>query len=239
MISEQTYHVMLVEDDEKIARILSDELLRYGYTVTPAQNLGHVKEEFLRIKPDLVLMDINLPRFDGFYWCRQIRLLSKVPILFISARAGEIDQVRALENGGDDYIIKPFNLELVLAKVKSAIRRAYGEYAVNRESEVAGAGGLLLHKGQNCVSYDGKELELSPTEFKLLWCLVERAGEIVDREDLLEALWDDVTFVDDNTLTVNVARVRRRLEELGLGDVIETKRGQGYRLHLSEEGRRP
>lgn len=235
MTTERSYRIMLVEDDPKIAGILAEELERYGHTTVTVQDFARIKEEFLAATPDMVLLDINLPRFDGYYWCRQIRAHSSVPILFISARAGELDQVRALENGGDDYITKPFNLELVMAKVRSALRRAYGEYATARESDLLQVGSLLLNRSENRVSRGGVVLELTPKEFRLLRLLAERRNEIVSREEILEALWDDVEFVDDNTLTVNVARVRRRLEELGLPEAIETKRGQGYRLNLREE----
>lgn len=237
--AEDSYRIMLVEDDEKIAAILAAELERYGYNVVKAKDFSRVKEEFLAVRPHLVLLDINLPRFDGYYWCRQIRSVSKVPILFLSARSGDLDQVRALENGGDDYITKPFNLELALAKVKSALRRAYGEYALAAERSVLQAGDLLLNRTENRVSRGSASAELTPKEFRLLWTLAERPGEIISREELLEALWDDVDFVDDNTLTVNVARVRRRLAELGLPDAIETKRGQGYRLAVPEGLRTP
>lgn len=234
MTLDRSYRIMLVEDDRKIAEILAGELERYGYTVVIAQDFARIKEEFLAAKPDLLLLDINLPRFDGYYWCRQIRVHSSVPILFISARAGEIDQVRALEHGGDDYITKPFNLELVLAKIRSVLRRTYGEYARPVESNLLHVGSLLLNRSDNTVGRNGTALELTPKEFRLLWLLAERHGQIVSREEILEALWDDLEFVDDNTLTVNVARVRRRLEELGLPGAIETKRGQGYRLHQDE-----
>jgi len=237
--AEDSYRIMLVEDDEKIAAILAGELERYGYNVVKAKDFSRVKEEFLAVRPHLVLLDINLPRFDGYYWCRQIRSVSKVPILFLSARSGDLDQVRALENGGDDYTTKPFNLELALAKVKSALRRAYGEYALAAERSVLQAGDLLLNRTENRVSRGSASAELTPKEFRLLWTLAERPGEIISREELLEALWDDVDFVDDNTLTVNVARVRRRLAELGLPDAIETKRGQGYRLAVPEGLRTP
>jgi len=233
MDEARRYRVMIVEDDAKIAAILAAELDRYGYDVILAQDYAKIKEEFVAARPDLVLLDVNLPRYDGFYWCRQIRTVSRVPILFISARADQMDQVRAIEHGADDYITKPFNLELALAKVGAAIRRAYGEYAMARDPDVLSAGGLLLDRATNRVSRGDRAVELSPKEFRLLWCLAERAGEIVAREELLEALWDDADFVDDNTLTVNVTRVRRRLEELGLVNVIETKRGQGYCLALS------
>lgn len=191
MGSDHVYHIMLVEDDPKIAAILAEDLGRYGYTVSFARDFGRIKEEFLDVHPDLVLLDINLPRFDGYYWCRQIRTVTKVPILFLSARDGDIDQVRALENGGDDYITKPFNLELVLAKVKSALRRAYGEYALLGEPELLRAGDLVLNKSRNEVSRGGVEIELTHKEFLLLWELAQRAGEIFTREELLEALWDD------------------------------------------------
>lgn len=235
MTTERTYRIMLVEDDRKIGQILAEELQRYGYATVSVQEFAAIREEFLAARPDLVLLDINLPRFDGYYWCRQIRQHSSVPILFISARAGELDQVRALENGGDDYITKPFNLELVLAKVRSALRRTYGEYASARETDLLQVGGLLLNRDTNRVTYNGIELELTPKEFRLLRLLAERVNQIVSREEILDALWDDVEFVDDNTLTVNVARVRRRLEEVGLPGAIETKRGQGYCLRLREE----
>lgn len=231
MTEGRSYRIMLVEDDEKIAAILADELSRYGYAVVLAQDYSRIKEEFVAARPDLLLLDINLPRYDGYYWCRQIRTVSRVPILFISARSDQMDQVRAIEHGADDYITKPFNLELALAKVRAAIRRAYGEYALRRDSDVISAGELLLDRSTNRASRGGRTVELSPKEFRLLWCLAQRAGEIVGREKLLEALWDDTEFVDDNTLTVNVTRVRRRLEELGLAGAIETKRGQGYRLN--------
>lgn len=232
MLDEHGYRILIVEDDDKIAEILAAELRRFGYDAVIAPDTGRVKETFLAAQPQLVLLDINLPRFDGFYWCRQLRAISKVPIIFISARTDDMDQVRALENGGDDYITKPFNLELVLAKVRSALRRAYGEYAVRGDADIIHVGDLILIRSQNRVRYGERELELTPKEFRLLHCLAERAGQIVSREELLETLWDDVTFVDDNTLTVNVTRVRRRLSELGLNDVIQTRRGQGYSLQL-------
>lgn len=232
MAEVRRYRVMIVEDDGKIASILAAELDRYGYDVILAYDYARIQEEFVAARPDLVLLDVNLPRYDGFYWCRQIRTVSRVPILFISARSDQMDQVRAIEHGADDYITKPFNLELALAKVGAAIRRAYGEYALNRAPDVLSAGGLLLDRSTNRASVGDRAVELSPKEFRLLWCLAARAGQIVAREELLEALWDDTEFVDDNTLTVNVTRVRRRLEELGLANAIETKRGHGYCLAL-------
>jgi DNA-binding response OmpR family regulator len=155
-----------------------------------------------------------------------------VPIIFISARTGEMDQVMAIENGGDDYITKPFHLEIVISKVKSLLRRTYGEYAGGdfATRNIYHVGGLYLYGDQNVVEWKGKRIELSKKEFRLLNCLVQKANQIVSREELLEVLWDDIEFVDDNTLSVNVTRVRRRLGELGIRNAIETKRSQGYRL---------
>lgn len=167
--------------------------------------------------------------------CRQIRTVSNAPIIFVSARTGEMDQVMAIENGGDDYITKPFHLDVVMAKVKSALRRGYGEYASAAESDCLGVNGLLLFPSQHVVEWQGQQTELTKNEFYLLECLMKQANQYVTREELLEALWDEVAFVDDNTLTVNVKRVRKKLEELGIKNAIVTKRGYGYAL-LTEWG---
>lgn len=226
------YRIMIVEDDDKIAEILSGYIRKYNYEVVRAARFDDIRNEFVENRPHLVLLDINLPQYDGFYWCRQIRTISNVPIIFISARVGEMDQVMAIENGGDDYLTKPFNLDVVVAKIKGALRRAYGEYA----SVSAGSGdlyevyGLGLDRSKNQVLWNGGKIILSHNEFRLLNCLVQQVGQIITREELLEELWDDADFVDDNTLTVNVTRVRKKLEELGIKGAIETVRGQGYRL---------
>lgn len=234
---EKKFRIFIVEDDEKIANILKDELQRYFYIAYIAKDYANIKREFLEFNPDLVILDINLPRYDGYYWCRQIRTVSKVPIIFISARSGDIDQVRAIENGADDFIVKPFNLELAMAKIKSILRRAYGEYAIATSSDVLEIKGLFLNRNQNTVTYKDKTEELSPKEFGLLVALAQNEGSIVSREELLLAIWDDTDFVDDNTLSVNVTRLRKRLEDIGLKNVIETKRGLGYKLVLDlEEG---
>jgi DNA-binding response OmpR family regulator len=229
------YKILIVEDDEKIAGILEEHLERYGYQSFRASDLRHIKDEFVKVNPHLVLLDINLPYFDGFYWCRQIRTVSNAPIIFVSARTGEMDQVMAIENGGDDYITKPFHLDIVMAKVKSALRRGYGEYASAAESDCLGVNGLLLSPSQHVVEWQGQQTELTKNEFYLLECLMKQANQYVTREELLEALWDEVAFVDDNTLTVNVKRVRKKLEELGIKNAIVTKRGYGYAL-LTEWG---
>ncbi|MBB6672553.1 response regulator transcription factor [Cohnella nanjingensis] len=233
------YFIFIVEDDEKIAAELNKYLMKYGYDPYIARRMDDLKREFLERKPDLVLLDINLPYYDGYYWCRQIRTVSSVPILFVSARTHEMDQVMAIEYGGDDYIAKPFNLEVMLAKVKSSLRRAYGEYAVAPQTrEMLDIGGLLLDRTRNRLVWKDLQTDLTRNECILIDALGSRAGEIVSREDLLSKLWDDVNFVDDNTLSVNMTRLRKKLEQLGILNAIETVRSQGYRLNADRDAER-
>lgn len=222
--------IMIVEDDPKIAELLHNYIEKYGFRVTIAQDFDRIIDHFKTESPDLVLLDINLPSYDGFYWCRQIRTISTCPILFISARSGKMDQVMALENGGDDFITKPFDYEVVIAKIRSSLRRAYGEYASKMEERIVALQGLVLylermelHRGEQIVS-------LTQKEAILLEILMSRSPKIASREFILEKLWDDQSFVDENTLNVNVTRVRKKLQELGIKDAIETVRGAGYRL---------
>lgn len=224
------YKIMIIEDDPKLQQLIEKHLKKYSYQAIVSTDYSQIKEDFLQHNPDLVLMDINLPSFDGFYWCRQIRTISNVPIIFISARSSDMDQVMAIENGGDDYIVKPFSYEVLIAKVKGVLRRTYGEYATNKSSDLFEVDGLYLYPNQNIIEWNQEKVELSQKEFTLLYCLCKHINQIVSREQLLEALWDDIDFVDDNTLSVNVARVRKKLEALGITDVIQTKRGQGYIL---------
>lgn len=224
------YSVMIIEDDKKLNSLIKNHLERYGYKVFSVDDFSDIKSEFVKNNPNLILMDINLPLYDGFYWCRDIRTISNVPIIFISARDSDMDQVMAIENGGDDYITKPFSYDVLLAKIKGVIRRVYGSYAETSSGETFETNGLFLYMNQNIVEYKKKKIELSKKEFQLLYSLVKNANKIVSRETLLEVLWNDVDFVDDNTLSVNITRVRKRLEEIGIEDAIETKRGQGYRI---------
>lgn len=229
------HRIYLVEDEPKLVAMLAAHLGRYGYEVVPARRFDDLKNEFLASGAGLVLLDVNLPWYDGFYWCRQIRTASNAPVIFISARSGEMDQVLAIDNGGDDYIVKPFNLEVVTAKVRGALRRAYGEYANAGEQTVTSAAGLAFDPLRLVVAFDGRQVELSRNEGQLLEVLLRANGKVVGREALLEALWDDAAFVDDNTLTVNVNRLRRKLTELGLGDAVRTVRGAGYALQPSDD----
>ncbi|NMB28252.1 MAG: response regulator transcription factor [Tissierellia bacterium] len=224
------YKILVVEDDEKIVRLIKDKLERYDYTVVTVKDYSNIKSEFIEEDPHLVLLDINLPNYDGFFWCREIRSISNVPIIFISARFSDMDQVMAIENGGDDYVIKPFSFDLLLAKIKGVIRRTYGEYAENNFKDLYEVDGVYLYKTQNIVEWENKKIELSKKEFALLYILISNLNDIVSRETLLEELWDDMDFVDDNTLSVNIARLRKRLEDIGIYNAIQTKRGQGYSM---------
>lgn len=227
------YKVMIVEDDPKIARHLSDLLQKYGFEANMITQFNNISEEFQSYNPHLVLLDINLPYYDGFYWCRQIRLISTCPVIFISARTGEMDQVMALENGGDDFITKPFHPEVVMAKVRSQIRRAYGEYAFANQERMINQQGLQLYPERLELTYQKQTVLLTKKEAEIIEMLMERYPRVAGREDLLAKLWDDQTFVDENTLNVNITRVRKKLMELGIEDAVETIRGVGYRLQVT------
>lgn len=225
------YRIMIVEDDDKILGMIKERLIKYNYQVLTIDGYDSILEVFLDGEVDLVLLDINLPRYDGFYWCKEIRKISKVPIIFVSARFSDMDQVMAIEKGGDDYIVKPFSFDLLLAKIKSLLRRTYGEYRGVDNMDVYKIMSMTMYRNQSSIEYCGRKIELSPTEFKLLDILIKNINIIVSREEILEELWDDVDFVDDNTLSVNMARLRRQLERLGIESAIETKRGKGYLMN--------
>ncbi|MBD2846474.1 response regulator transcription factor [Paenibacillus sp. IB182496] len=222
--------ILLCEDDPKLAALLCAWIEKYGYEATAVTDFDDVTGAFRMHRPHLVLLDVNLPRFDGFYWCRQLRTMTTCPILFISARAGEMDQVMALEYGGDDYITKPFHYEVVMAKIRSHLRRVYGEYAADKTERVVRLDELALYPERMELQLAGQAAALTKKEAELLELLVTQSPRVVSRDTLLERLWDDQHFVDENTLNVNIARVRKKLQELGADNAIETVRGAGYRL---------
>ncbi len=230
------YTILIVEDDERIADKLRSAISKYDFDVRIIEDFNRVMDIFAETMPDLVLLDVNLPKYDGFYWCRQIRTQSHCPIIFISARDSGMDQIMALENGADDYITKPFDMELVLAKVRSHLRRAVGAYASGQEEEpIVESAGLLLYPERLLVTYGDQSAELTQKEAALLTMLMEKDGRVVSREQLLDLMWEDQHFIDDNTLNVYITRVRRKLRELGAGDLIETVRGAGYRFMTGKE----
>lgn len=225
--------IWIVEDDPQLADLLEQTIKKYGFAANQAAGFTDIMEQFRAYDPHLVLLDINLPSYDGYYWCRQIRQISTCPIIFISARVGEMDQIMALENGGDDFITKPFHPEVVLAKVRSQMRRAYGEYAKQQKERRVDVAGLMLFVERLELRFQGKVANLTKNEADIIEMLLERFPRVAGREDLLERLWDDQTFVDDNTLNVNLTRVRKRLKEIGITGAIETVRGVGYRLDVT------
>lgn len=236
--------ILIVEDDDTLATLVKDRLLRYGYAPECADLKGDVCEQLHGTGARLVLMDVNLPRFDGFYWCRQIRRTSEVPILFVSGREGPMDQVRALDVGADDYIVKPFHIEVLVAKIASLLRRAYGEYAKTAvpDSDTCRHGlsnsvydGLTLDPLRLCIVWEERSIHLTIQETRLLHVLMQARGGVVARVTLLETLWDNERFVDDNTLSVNVSRVRKRLAELKAPFTVDTARQLGYRLAKRED----
>ena len=203
--------IFIVEDDLKIAEMLAETLRKYHYEVETAKDFDRILEEAEAFDPHLILLDINLPSYDGYYWCRQLRLTTTCPIIFISARSGEMDQIFALENGGDDFITKPFHYEIVLAKIRSHLRRAFGEYALKQEERTVKAGRLTLYMERMELHVKNEVIPLQKKEAVVLGLLLAHYPKVVSREQLLEELWDDQAFVDENTLNVNMTRVRKKL----------------------------
>lgn len=219
------YKILIVEDDRVIADKMKEHLEKWDYEVACVQDFKRVQEEYTAFDPQLVIMDIILPFYNGFHWCTQIRQISSVPILFLSSANDNMNIVMAMNMGGDDFIEKPFDLNVVTAKVQAMLRRAY---SFQGNLNVLEHQGLLLNLNDGIVSYKEKKTELTKNEFKILQVLMEHAGKIVTREELMTALWESDAFVDDNTLTVNVTRLRRKLAELAAVEFIKTKKGIGY-----------
>lgn len=218
--------IMIVEDDRTIRELVAEALGKWGYETYAEEDFGQVLAGFLREEPHLVLMDINLPSFDGFYWCGRIRELSKVPILFLSSRDTPMDMVMSMNMGGDDFVQKPFHTDVLVAKIQALLRRTYAY--LDTQSSALEHDGVVLDLKDGDVFCDGAKAELTKTEFAILNLLMRNKGEIVSRKKLMRALWEDESFVDENTLTVNIGRLRRKLEELGREHFIATRKGQGY-----------
>ncbi|MBY2476095.1 response regulator transcription factor [Clostridioides difficile] len=226
-----SHKIYIVEDDISISTLLKDYIEKYGFEVVVEENFDDIMVTFEKIKPDLVLLDVNLPKFDGFYWCRCIRQQSNLPIIFISARDGNVDQIRALESGADDYITKPFYYDVVMAKIKSHIRRVYGEYSPKIDERIVELDGLKFYPERLELELCGKVLIITKKEGILIECLIKKYPKVVSRDYLLEKIWDDIEFVEENTLNVNVSRIRKRFEELGIDNAVQTVRGLGYKLN--------
>ncbi|MEZ7172726.1 response regulator transcription factor [Sporosarcina sp. OR05] len=222
------FTILIVEDEKKISELVAAELRKWGYIAQTVEDFQKVEESFQSTNPHLVIMDINLPYYNGFHWCERIRRHSNIPILFLSSRTEMMDMMMALNMGGDDFIQKPFSMEMLLTKIHTLLRRSYTYHQV--ETHVLTHRDLTLHVKKAVVTINHQDIELTKNEFKILCILLEHKNQIVQRDELMTALWEDENFIDDNTLTVNMNRLRRKLSENGIDDYIQTKKGQGYML---------
>ena len=219
------YRIFMVEDDGVIAGAVQRHLESWGYQVACAQRFDAVLSEFVEFDPQLVLLDISLPFFNGYHWCREIRKVSQVPILFLTSAADNVNLVMAMQMGGDDLLAKPFDLQVLSAKVQAMLRRAYDFTAA---PALLSCGGAVLNLGNGTLTIHGQRVELTKNEGKLLQLLLEKKGQTVTRDAMMTALWESDSFVDENTLSVNVNRLRRKLEAAGLPDFIHSRKGVGY-----------
>lgn len=222
------YNILIVEDDETIAALLKENLIKWGFQADVIKDFTKVSDEVNTSNPHLVLLDISLPFYNGFYWCGEIRKKSKVPIIFLTSHTENMDIVMAMNMGGDDYITKPFSMEVVIVKIQALLRRAYDYYVETKTLEIQG---VSLNLADNSLRANGKISDLTKNEFKIMRLLMENKNRIVLREEIMECLWDSECFVDDNTLTVNVNRLRKKLEDMELFEFIQTKKGLGYMIH--------
>ncbi len=219
--------ILIVEDDEKLRNELKIFLKKNGYEVEVLEVFKNTLQDIININPDLVLLDINLPNSDGEYICKEIRKTSSMPIIIVTSRDSEIDELLSINYGADHYITKPYNIQILLAKIASLLRR------VNMNGEIGDkidAKDFIINTSNSTIEKQGKIIELTKNEYKILKYLVQNREKIVSREEIMECLWETESFIDDNTLTVNITRLRNKLEELNLKELLETRRGQGYIL---------
>jgi len=219
------YKILIVEDDEVIAKTIKNHIETWGYEAECINDFKNVLSAFASYAPQLVLLDISLPYYNGYHWCSEIRKVSKVPIIFISSTSDNMNIVMAVNMGGDDFIAKPFDLNVLIAKVQAMLRRTY---------DFTGQTNLLEHKGallninDSTLTYNGEKIELTKNEYKILQILMENRGRVVSRDAMMTRLWESDSYVDENTLTVNMTRLRKKMEASGLLDFITTKKGIGY-----------
>ena len=221
------YRIFLAEDDHALAEAISRQLESWGNEVITVRDFRRVSAEFAEARPQLVLLDIMLPFYDGYHWCTEIRKISQVPIVFISSASDNMNVIMAMNMGGDDFIEKPFDLNVLTAKIQALLRRTY---SFQGQLNVLEYKGVILNLNDAALTYEGRKLDLTKNDFKILQILMENAGKIVKRERIMERLWESDEFIDDNTLTVNITRLRRKLEGIGITDFICTKKGIGYLL---------
>ena len=219
--------ILLIEDNLDLAMEISLSLEKWGLSVELISDFSSILEEFIEKQPKLVIIDVNLPFYDGFYWCEKIREVSKVPILFLSSRDSNMDIIMGINNGGDDYITKPFDIQVLVTKINALMRRTYN---YGSSDSLLYYNDAVLDSDKCELRYNGNTLELTKNELKILSLLIRNKGKVVSREKLMMSLWNDDEFVSDNTLTVNITRLRSKVKELGLEDVIKTKKGIGYMI---------
>lgn len=219
------FKIFLVEDDIGIGEAITKQAKAWDLEVRLVEDFHNVINEFVSYDPHLVLLDISLPYFDGYYWCNEIRKVSKVPIIFISSANSNMDIIMAMNMGGDDFVTKPFDFGVLVAKMQALLRRTYNFSNSNSVYEHKGA---ILNTNDDTLLYNGEKIELSKNEYRILLCLLQNIGKVVSREKLMDNLWQTDTFIDENTLTVNINRLRKKLETYGLKDFITTKFGVGY-----------
>lgn len=226
-IMNQNYKILLIEDDGVICQEIHNYLVSWGYEVKTIKDFNHVIEEFEEFLPHLVLLDITLPFYNGFYWCSEIRKRSKVPVVFVSSANDNMNIVMAVNMGGDDFIAKPFDLQVLSAKIQAMLRRTYSFVG---ETKVLSYHDILLNLNSMQLEYKAEKIELTKNEFRILEMLFLNPGEVVDREAIIKRLWEEECFIDDNTLAVNMTRLRKKLSEQKVPDIIYTKKGVGYYL---------
>ena len=219
------YRILIVEDDMGIAEAMKKQIEMWDLETRCVENFRNVLEEFADFNPQLVLLDISLPFYNGYYWCGEIRKFSKVPIIFVSSASDNMNIVMAMNMGGDDFIAKPFDLNVLTAKIQAVLRRTYD---FGTQMTVLQHRGAILNTSDASLTYNGERIELTKNDYRILRTLMENKGKVVSRDALMERLWETDSFVDENTLTVNMARLRRKLEGIGLEDFIRTKKGMGY-----------
>ena len=226
------YRVLVVEDENEISKSISEQLQLWNMECHIIMNFRKVLDEFAQYEPHIVLIDIGLPYFDGYYWCGQIRKISNVPIIFISSASDNMNIVMAINMGADDFIAKPFDWDILIAKIHSLLRRIYN---FSQDTHVLEHRGVFLNTGDDTLTYNGKKIPLTKNEYRILYCLMKNKGKTVSRETLMKALWKTESFVDESALAVNINRLRKKLDINGLGDFISTKFGVGYIVENTPE----
>ena len=219
------YKILIIEDDEIIAKSIEKEISNWGFTAKRITDFQNIIPQFIEFDPQLVLLDITLPFFNGYHWCTEIRKLSKVPIVFISSASDNMNIVMAMNMGRDDFIAKPFDLHVLIAKIQTILRRTYD---FSNQSNLLEHNGAILNINDNSISYKDEKVELTKNEYKILQTLLENKGKTVSRDNLMIKLWETDNYVEENTLNVNITRLRRKLESIGLENFIKTKKGLGY-----------